>query len=71
MNKILKNIVANGRRTINDLVDDFQFSFLKVTGSRFNQGHLFLLFLAHFVFGPFLYFVVFLGVWENTLYYKR
>ena len=65
------NIVTNGRCTINDLADDFQFPFLGVTGSRFNQRHLFLLLLAHFVFGLLLVCVVILGVWGNTLYYTQ
>ena len=43
--------------------------FLRVTGNGFNQGHLFLLFLAHFVLGLFLLYVDILGVWGNTLYY--
>ena len=67
--EILKNIVTNGRSVINQQTDDFQLSILRVTGSGFNQRHLFLLFLAHFVMGLFLFCVVILGVWGNTLYY--
>ena len=48
--EILKNIVTNGKSIIDELADDCQLHFLGVTGSGFNQGHLFLLFLALFLF---------------------
>ena len=69
--EILKNIVTNGRSVIDQQADDFQLSILRVIGNGFNQRHLFLLYLAHFVTGLFLVCVVILGVWGNTLYYTR
>jgi hypothetical protein len=51
--------------------DRFQLFFLGMTGWGIDKRHLFLMFFAHFVFGPFLILVVILYVWRLSIYYNE
>jgi hypothetical protein len=71
LDEILQYMIANGRSSIKHDADCFQLFFLGMTGWGIDKRHLFLMFFAHFVFGPFLIFVVILNVWRLSIYYNE
>jgi hypothetical protein len=69
--EVLQYMIASGRSAIKHDADNFQLFFFGMTGWGIDKRHLFLMFFAHFVFGPFLIFVVILNVWRLSTYYNE
>lgn len=69
LTEILHNVATDGKVSIIDTIDGFQFISLGIIDFSRHQRHLFLSLLAYFIVGPFLYFVVILDVWRLLIYY--
>jgi hypothetical protein len=69
--QILQNPVTDDNIRINDVADNFQLFAPGMVCYFRHQGHLFLPFFAHFVFGSFSKFVVILVVWSLSIYYNK